>query len=48
MDSVEDFKFTPLSQLESYIYEIRTDREDNRQQHQILYQKLSDIANVEL
>ena len=39
LETVEDFKYTTLSQLDSYIYEIRTDREDNLQQHQILYKK---------
>lgn len=47
IDTVEDFKYTALSKLESYIYEIQTDRDDNHAQHQILYKKLSDIANVE-
>ncbi|MEL0538391.1 2-succinyl-5-enolpyruvyl-6-hydroxy-3-cyclohexene-1-carboxylic-acid synthase [Staphylococcus debuckii] len=46
LETVEDFKYTTLSQLDSYIYEIRTDREDNLQQHQILYKKLSEIVNA--
>lgn len=46
LETVEDFKYTSLSQLDSYIYEVRTDREDNLQQHQILYKKLSEIVNA--
>jgi len=37
-----------LSAMGSHIYEVLTSREDNLQQHQILYKKLSDIVNVKL
>ena len=37
-----------LSQILAHIYEIITDRQDNLEQHQKLYKKLSDIINVTL
>lgn len=45
-DHLTDFKFESLSKLGSNVYEVITDREDNLQQHQILYKKLSEIINV--
>lgn len=47
-ESLNDFKYTELSSMDSHIYEVLTSREDNMQQHQILYKKLSDIVNVTL
>lgn len=40
-EHLNDFKYESLSELGSNVYEIITDREDNLQQHQILYKKLS-------
>ena len=45
-DHLTDFKFESLSKLGSNVYEVITDREDNLQQHQILYKKLSEMINV--
>ncbi|PTI35010.1 2-succinyl-5-enolpyruvyl-6-hydroxy-3-cyclohexene-1-carboxylic-acid synthase [Staphylococcus warneri] len=45
-DHLTDFKFESLSKLGSNVYEGITDREDNLQQHQILYKKLSEMINV--
>ncbi|OHO72006.1 2-succinyl-5-enolpyruvyl-6-hydroxy-3-cyclohexene-1-carboxylate synthase [Staphylococcus sp. HMSC036D05] len=47
-ESLNDFKYAELSSMDSHIYEVLTSREDNMQQHQILYKKLSDIVNVTL
>lgn len=45
-EHLNDFKYESLSELGSNVYEIITDREDNLQQHQILYKKLSEMINV--
>lgn len=45
-DHLTDFKFESLSKLGSNVYEVITDREDNLQQHQILYKKLREMINV--
>ncbi|MCU5746023.1 2-succinyl-5-enolpyruvyl-6-hydroxy-3-cyclohexene-1-carboxylic-acid synthase [Staphylococcus sp. SQ8-PEA] len=45
-ERLEPFKQLQLSHVGSHIYEIITQREDNLTQHQILYKKMSDIANV--
>ncbi|MBO0371297.1 2-succinyl-5-enolpyruvyl-6-hydroxy-3-cyclohexene-1-carboxylic-acid synthase [Staphylococcus capitis] len=47
-ENLIDFKYMELSAMGSHIYEVLTSREDNLQQHQILYKKLSDIVNVKL
>ncbi|MFJ5553751.1 2-succinyl-5-enolpyruvyl-6-hydroxy-3-cyclohexene-1-carboxylic-acid synthase [Staphylococcus capitis] len=47
-ENLTDFKYMELSAMGSHIYEVLTSREDNLQQHQILYKKLSDIVNVKL
>lgn len=47
-ENLTDFKYMELSAMGSHIYEVLTNREDNLQQHQILYKKLSDIVNVTL
>lgn len=45
-EHLNDFKYESLSELGSNVYEIITDREDNLQQHQILYKKLSEMIDV--
>lgn len=45
-DHLNDFKYESFSKLGSNVYEVITDREDNLQQHQILYKKLSEMINV--
>ncbi|MEJ7418524.1 2-succinyl-5-enolpyruvyl-6-hydroxy-3-cyclohexene-1-carboxylic-acid synthase [Staphylococcus warneri] len=45
-EHLNDFKYESLSELGSNVYEIITDRDDNLQQHQILYKKLSEMINV--
>ncbi|SCS51547.1 2-succinyl-5-enolpyruvyl-6-hydroxy-3-cyclohexene-1-carboxylic-acid synthase [Staphylococcus caeli] len=47
-DTIEAFKYADLSKFGAHIYEILTHREENKQQHLILYKKLSDIINVTL
>ena len=47
-ENLTDFKYMELSAMGSHIYEVLTSRENNLQQHQILYKKLSDIVNVTL
>ena len=47
-ESIESFKYAALSNFGAHIYEIITDRQDNLEQHQKLYKKLSDIINVTL
>ncbi len=45
-NTLSEFKDMTLSQSVAIVYEIITDREDNLQQHQILYKKLSEIINA--
>ncbi|WAE41105.1 2-succinyl-5-enolpyruvyl-6-hydroxy-3-cyclohexene-1-carboxylic-acid synthase [Staphylococcus pasteuri] len=45
-NTLSEFKDMTLSQSGAIVYEIITDREDNLQQHQILYKKLSEIFNA--
>ncbi|MDO6574141.1 2-succinyl-5-enolpyruvyl-6-hydroxy-3-cyclohexene-1-carboxylic-acid synthase [Staphylococcus pasteuri_A] len=45
-NTLSEFKDMTLSQSDAIVYEIITDREDNLQQHQILYKKLSEIINA--
>ncbi|WP_218047285.1 2-succinyl-5-enolpyruvyl-6-hydroxy-3-cyclohexene-1-carboxylic-acid synthase [Staphylococcus pasteuri] len=45
-NTLSEFKDMTLSQSGAIVYEIITDREDNLQQHQILYKKLSEIINA--
>ena len=47
-NSVRDFQSQSLNQHSRTIYEIQTEREDNRQQHQKLYQRLSELKDVTL
>lgn len=47
-NTVTDFAHEKLSHMSSHIYEIMTDRDDNLEQHQFLYKKLSGILNVTL
>lgn len=47
-ESIEAFKYADLSKFGAHIYEIITQREENKQQHLKLYKKLSDIVNVKL
>ncbi len=47
-NTITDFSQEKLSHMSSHIYEMMTDRQDNLEQHQILYKKLSDILNVTL
>lgn len=47
-NTVTDFAHEKLSHMSSHIYEIITDCDDNLEQHQILYKKLSGILNVTL
>src|SRR5699024_4937098 len=47
-ESIEMFKYAELSKFGSHIYEIMTNRDENLNQHQNLYTKLSDIINVTL
>lgn len=47
-ETLESFKYASLSNFGAHIYEIITDRQDNLEQHQKLYKKLSDIINVTL
>ena len=48
LNNITDFSQVSFSNMNSYIYEILTNREDNLEQHQLLYQKLSEILNVTL
>lgn len=48
LNNITDFSQVSFSNMNSYIYEIITNREDNLEQHQLLYQKLSEILNVTL
>lgn len=48
LNNITDFSQVSFSTMNSYIYEILTNREDNLEQHQLLYQKLSEILNVTL
>ena len=48
LDNITDFSQVSFSNMNSYIYEILTNREDNLEQHQLLYKKLSEILNVTL
>ena len=45
---LQSFKEMQLSEFGGHIYEVMTERDDNHQQHQNLYQKLSDMIDVEL
>lgn len=47
-NTVADFTQEKLSHMNSHIYEMVTNRDDNMSQHQILYKKLSGILNVTL
>ena len=47
-NTVADFTQEKLSHVNSHIYEMVTNRDDNMSQHQILYKKLSGILNVTL
>ena len=48
LNNITDFSQVSFSNMNSYIYEILTNREDNLEQHQLLYKKLSEILNVTL
>lgn len=48
LNNINDFSQVSFSNMNSYIYEMITNREDNLEQHQLLYQKLSEILNVTL
>ena len=48
LNNVTDFSQVSFSNMNSYIYEMITNREDNLEQHQLLYKKLSEILNVTL
>lgn len=48
VEQLSDFKYLQLSKLGSTIYEIMTTRDDNHQQHQNLYQKMSEIIHATL
>lgn len=48
LNNITDFSQVSFSNMNSYIYEKITNREDNLEQHQLLYQKLSEILNVTL
>ncbi len=48
LNNITDFSQVSFSNMNSYIYEMITNREDNLEQHQLLYQKLSEILNVTL
>lgn len=48
LDNITDFSQVSFSNMNSYIYEILTNREVNLEQHQLLYKKLSEILNVTL
>ncbi|WP_049417845.1 2-succinyl-5-enolpyruvyl-6-hydroxy-3-cyclohexene-1-carboxylic-acid synthase [Staphylococcus hominis] len=48
LNNITDFSQVSFSTMNSYIYEILTNREDNLEQHQLLYKKLSEILNVTL
>ena len=48
LNNVTDFSQVSFSNINSYIYEIITNRENNIEQHQLLYKKLSGILNVTL
>ena len=48
LNNITDFSQVSFSNMNSYIYEMITIREDNLEQHQLLYQKLSEILNVTL
>ena len=45
INSVSEFKNATLLSETSTIYELITNREDNFKQHQILYQKLSEMIH---
>ncbi|MBA1352555.1 MULTISPECIES: 2-succinyl-5-enolpyruvyl-6-hydroxy-3-cyclohexene-1-carboxylic-acid synthase [Staphylococcus] len=47
-ETIETFKYAELSKLGAHIYEIITNRDENLNQHQNLYTKLSDIIDVTL
>ena len=48
LNNITDFSQVSFSNMNSYIYEMITNREDNLEQHQLLYKKLSEILNVTL
>lgn len=48
LNNITDFSQVSFSNMNSYIYEIIKNREDNLEQHQLLYKKLSEILNVTL
>ena len=48
LNNITDFSQVSFSNMNSYIYEMITNREDNLEQHQLLYKKLSGILNVTL
>lgn len=48
LNNITDFSQVSFSNMNSYIYEMITNREYNLEQHQLLYQKLSEILNVTL
>ena len=48
LNNITDFSQVSFSNMNSYIYEMITNREDNLEQNQLLYQKLSEILNVTL
>ena len=39
LNNITDFSQVSFSNMNSYIYEMITNREDNLEQHQLLYQK---------
>ena len=48
LNNITDFSQVSFSNMNTYIYEMITNREDNLEQHQLLYKKLSEILNVTL
>ena len=48
IDSIEDFKYESLSQIGAHVYEVITDRDVNKEQHSVLYDKLGEIVNAKL
>jgi 2-succinyl-5-enolpyruvyl-6-hydroxy-3-cyclohexene-1-carboxylate synthase len=48
IDSIEDFKYESLSQIGAHVYEVITDRDVNKEQHTVLYDKLGAIVNAKL
>ena len=48
LNNITDFSQVSFSNMNSHIYEMITNREDNLEQHQLLYKKLSEILNVTL